>query len=78
MLWINDQGIMIDYELFRKYLRNLRSQHWVMHIAQANEKRALIIEHYVNILSKDRGRVELYELPDYQQKLLSDLPTIEI
>jgi len=78
VLKINDLEITIDYELFQKYIRKLKNRRWIMHIEKTIRKRSLIINHYVDVMSKDRGAVELYELPAYQRELLKNLPIVEI
>ncbi|WP_068779643.1 hypothetical protein [Paenibacillus sp. GM2] len=78
ILKINDLEIVIDYELFQRYLRKLKKRHWTMKMTQSSGGRSLIINHYVDVLSKDRGSIELYELPGSQRELLKDLPIVEI
>lgn len=71
-------SITLNYEMFRRFIRSLKNRQWNMSLDTSTGSHVLVITHLINSWGKDRGRVELYDLPPYQKELLTDLPVIEI
>ncbi|PJN53642.1 hypothetical protein PAEVO_03620 [Paenibacillus sp. GM2FR] len=79
ILEINGSSITLNYEMLRRFIHSLKNRRWNISMdTWSGPQPVLIILHYVNSRSKDRGFIELYELPPYQKELLTDLPVIEI
>ncbi|EHB65244.1 hypothetical protein [Paenibacillus lactis] len=79
VLEINGNPITLNYEMLRRFIRTLKNRRWNISMdTWSGPQPVLIILHYVNSRSNDRGFIELYELPPYQKELLTDLPVIEI
>ncbi|MEK4980836.1 hypothetical protein [Bacillus sp. FSL K6-6540] len=71
-------SITLNYEMLRRFIRSLKNRHWNMSLDTSTGFPVLIITHHINLWGKDRGYVELYDLPPHQKELLTDLPVIEI
>ncbi|MBX4145946.1 hypothetical protein [Paenibacillus lautus] len=71
-------SITLNYEMLRRFIRSLKNRQWNMSLDASTGSSVLIITHHINLWGKDRGYVELYDLPLYQKELLTDLPVIEI
>lgn len=78
VLEIDGNSITLNYEMLRRFIRSLKNRHWNMKLDISTGSPVLIITHHIDLWSKDRGFIELYELPPYQKELLTDLPVIEI
>lgn len=64
--------LTINYELFRRFLRSLRGHHVSMRI----ERHCLRIDYAKFPVT--HGTIELYGLPAYQTRLLTDLPLVRL
>lgn len=73
-LQMDGQEIVLNYELLRGMYQKLKRRYFSVKI----ENQTLIIVHHVTLWGRDKGSIELYELPDYQKHHLIDLPTIEL
>lgn len=78
VLQMVEGSITLNYEILRRFIRSLKKRQWDMSLDTSTGFPVLIINHYIDLWSKDRGSIELYELPSYQKELLTDLPIIEI
>ncbi|MEJ9220676.1 hypothetical protein P4H46_21140 [Paenibacillus glucanolyticus] len=78
VLQMDGGSITLNYEMLRRFIRALKKRHWNMSLDTSTGSSVLIITHHINLWGKDRGYVELYDLPPYQKELLTDLPVIEI
>ncbi|WP_338841972.1 hypothetical protein [Paenibacillus glucanolyticus] len=78
VLQMDGGSITLNYEMLRRFIRSLKKRHWNMSLDTSTGSSVLIITHHINLWGKDRGYVELYDLPPYQKELLTDLPVIEI
>lgn len=71
---LDGEEIVLNYELLQGYRRKLKRRQVNMRI----EDKMLIITHHLTLWGGDKGYIELYELPNYQRLLLTDLPTIDL
>lgn len=71
---LEGRGIVINYDLLRGMHQRLKRRHVTMRI----ENQILIIVHHATLWGRDKGSIELYELPDYQRLHLTDLPIIDL
>lgn len=71
---LDSERLTLDYEMLTRFSRKLKGRHVNMKI----EHSVLVIVHHENLYGKNRGSIELYDLPRYQQELLSDLPVINL
>lgn len=78
VLQMDGGSITLNYEMLRRFIRSLKKRHWNMSLDTSTGSSVLTITHHINLRGKDRGYVELYDLPPYQKELLTDLPVIEI
>lgn len=74
----NNDEIVINYEMFRGFIRKLKNRQVTIKIDRLSSRAVLNITHSTGYNSKDFGSIELYSLPDYQMRLLIGLPVIEI
>ncbi|MEN1989851.1 hypothetical protein [Paenibacillus hubeiensis] len=70
-----DRNMVIDYELLRRLTRSLKHRRVDIRIEPGG---LLAIDHEDPFNSHNHGEIELYEIPSYQQMLLTDLPVITI
>ncbi|WP_127539367.1 hypothetical protein [Paenibacillus illinoisensis] len=70
-----DRSMIIDYQLLRRVTRSLK--HRCVDI-RLDPGGLLTIQHEDPTNSRNRGELELYEIPPWQQCALTDLPVIEI
>lgn len=75
LLTNKERCMVIDFELFRRLTRSLKKRHVLIRIEPGG---VLMVKHEAKFGSRDHGEIELYELPGYQQMLLTDLPWIEL
>ncbi|MBY9078283.1 hypothetical protein KIH86_17765 [Paenibacillus sp. HN-1] len=73
-VWWTGGEIVIDYELLRGMLRRLKGRYISSMKVSGG---VLTIVHSVPF-QRNRGEVELYQIPDYQRIHLTDLPVIEL
>ncbi|KZS48106.1 hypothetical protein AWU65_20330 [Paenibacillus glucanolyticus] len=78
ILEIEGRSITLNYEMLRRFIRSLKNRHWNMSLDISTGSSVLVISHHIDLWSKDRGYIELYDLPAYQKELLTELPVIEI
>ncbi|MGG3278882.1 hypothetical protein [Paenibacillus solani] len=78
VLKLDGSSIILNYEMLRRLIRSLKNRQWNMSLDTSTGSPVLIITHHINLWGKDRGYIELYDLPSYQKELLTELPVIEI
>lgn len=76
-LSVDGVQIVIDYEIFQRFIRKLKQRRWYVEIKSApvSGSKTLVISHF-NFNKSSSGVIELNELPQYQQDLLKDIPNI--
>lgn len=67
--------MILDYELFQRMIRSLRKRHTQVSLRAGG---VLEIKHYAGFDSRERGEIELYELPAHQRVLLTNLPVVQM
>lgn len=78
ILVIDGNSITLNYEMLRRFIRSLKHRLWNMSLETSTGSPVLIITHQINSWGRDRGSIELYDLPSYQKEVLTDLPVIKI
>ncbi len=76
----NGLSMCLNYELLRKLNTSLSPRYWnrSLRLRTVPTLGPILLIEYERIHGGGNGRIELYELPEYQRSLLDGLPTVEV